>query len=128
VQADEFDNGERKLLNFGHTVGHAIEKISGYQCPHAVAVGMGMEIITKISENLGLTEKGTHSKIKVLLGRFHVYNKIDINVMDICDNLKNDKKVNGEYIDLILLKRIGDAYVYSLHKDKLKVFFGAYYG
>ena len=67
LMRDEFDQGDRKLLNFGHTFGHAIESVSNYQIPHGIAVILGSMIAVKISDTLGYTinardvilEKGT---------------------------------------------------------------------
>ena len=63
VKNDEFDHGERKLLNLGHTIGHAIENCSGYTIPHGHAVAMGMAMIARASEKMGKCEVGTAEKI-----------------------------------------------------------------
>jgi 3-dehydroquinate synthase len=69
VAADEFDTGRRQLLNLGHTAAHGIEKVSGYLLTHGEAVAVGTVIATKIAENLGLCEKGTHKEIEKILAK-----------------------------------------------------------
>lgn len=67
VNRDEKEAGERKLLNFGHTLGHAIEKIYNFKgISHGMAVAIGMVLITKAGEKHGITEKGTADKICAL--------------------------------------------------------------
>ena len=70
VEADEFDKGERMLLNFGHTIGHAIERQFHYETyTHGSAVGVRMVMISRLAENRGLTPKGTTEKDKSLLAQ-----------------------------------------------------------
>lgn len=68
VQADEFERtGARAILNFGHTVGHAIEQVSGYQDLHGEAVAQGMVVEARLGEALGITEVGTAERVEVAL-------------------------------------------------------------
>ena len=69
VEKDEKESGERKLLNFGHTIGHAIEKHSGFSLTHGEAVAVGMVMITEISEKLGICEN-VAAKIRKLLKKY----------------------------------------------------------
>ena len=83
VENDEKDKGERMLLNFGHTLGHAIEQYYNYtKYSHGEGVAIGMYVISKISEEKGLTKKGTSQKIKNILDIFQIYS--DEFVGDIC--------------------------------------------
>lgn len=70
VQRDEFESGERKVLNFGHTIGHAIESASGYSMLHGEAVAIGMTVESMCGEILGITEGGTAARIAEVVGRF----------------------------------------------------------
>lgn len=70
VQRDENERGERKVLNFGHTIGHAIESASGYSMLHGEAVAIGMTVESRCGEILGVTESGTAARIGEVLGRF----------------------------------------------------------
>ncbi len=73
VEKDEFDQGTRMLLNFGHTIGHAIEQYYHYEkYTHGQAVAIGMYQITKISEAKGSTKKGTTSQILTLLQKYQL--------------------------------------------------------
>ena len=108
VIKDELDKSDRKLLNFGHTFGHAVENI--YQLPHGFAVSIGMVVACKLSEQLtGLSAFKTN-RIVELLSRYGlpVHHKIDHDV--VFDMIKKDKKRNGENIDFVLLNDIGDAH------------------
>ena len=67
VENDEFDHGERQLLNFGHTLGHSIEALSDYEISHGHAVGLGMLLITKACENKNICENGVYDRIKDIL-------------------------------------------------------------
>ena len=73
VEHDEFDTGERMLLNFGHTLGHAVEKTFHFdRYSHGEGVGIGMVLLTRQSEELGLTERGTADRIAALLQKFQL--------------------------------------------------------
>jgi 3-dehydroquinate synthase len=64
VMADERENGARKALNFGHTIGHAVETLSGYSLRHGEAVGIGMLLEAEAAEREGITEPGTSGRIR----------------------------------------------------------------
>ena len=93
MQSDERDIGERMLLNFGHTLGHAIEAYYNFKkFTHGEAVAVGMYQITRISENRGLTKKGVAKEIKEILVQYGLpYEiKIDDN-SEIVDTISLDK-------------------------------------
>ncbi len=70
VERDEHERGERKILNFGHTIGHAIESASRYSMLHGEAVAIGMAVESSCGEILGITQSGTSARIGEVLGRF----------------------------------------------------------
>ncbi|MDQ2745558.1 MAG: 3-dehydroquinate synthase [Chloroflexota bacterium] len=72
VEADPYERGERALLNFGHTIGHALEQASGYRVAHGAAVAAGMVAETRLGERLGLTEAGTADQVVNQLTRFNL--------------------------------------------------------
>ena len=114
VENDEKDRGERMLLNFGHTLGHAIEQHYNYtKYTHGEGVAIGMYIITKISEDKGLTSKGTSEKIKSILVKYGLPYEIDINIEEILETVSLDKKNLGKYLNLIILKEIGNSEIYK---------------
>lgn len=119
VEADEKDKGQRMLLNFGHTIGHAIEKRMNFEITHGEAVSAGMLYITKNSEKSGITEAGTYEKIKNMLDHFNIdYNFPDLNINNIKNYIRLDKKNLSGEINLILLKKIGDAFINKVPLDE----------
>jgi|LGOV01.1.fsa_nt_gb 3-dehydroquinate synthase len=124
VSKDELDRGERMLLNFGHTIGHALEKVYNYEkLTHGEAVAIGMYHITKNSEALGLTKAGTANQIKGILQQYDLPILIDNIVKDKIETImKNDKKRMGDEINFILLKDIGEAYIRPVKIEKINEF------
>lgn len=112
VEHDEFDTGERMVLNFGHTIGHAVEKCCGFtDFTHGEAVGIGMALLTKQTERLGLTELGTAEKITSVLQKYNL--PVDANYADaeLLQAVGMDKKKSGSSITLIILKKIGASFL-----------------
>ena len=123
VEADALDKGERMILNFGHTLGHALEKLHGFSgLSHGEAVGIGMVLIAKAGERAGLTAPGTSEKIAALLEKYHLPTKTDRNMDELAKATALDKKSAGKNLRLILLHDIGDAYIYTLPRENLQEF------
>src|SRR5699024_11281158 len=81
VERDEKESGERALLNFGHTCGHAIEKLYDFSgISHGEAVGIGMVMISRAGENAGITEPGTADWIAALLEKYGLKTQTDLPV------------------------------------------------
>lgn len=113
VEEDEFDTGERLLLNFGHTLAHAIEQYYHYEREsHGEAVAIGMYQITKIAEAKGLTKVGTAERIRKVLEAYHLPVKMDVPMEKLIGAMKLDKKNLGNKLKVVLIHEIGDAYVY----------------
>ncbi len=73
VEEDEKDNGIRQLLNFGHTIGHAIESVQNFSVlSHGEAISIGMVYITRLTERMGITEKGEAEKITEVLKKYRL--------------------------------------------------------
>ena len=105
VVNDEFESGERKLLNFGHTLGHAIENL--YQIPHGHAISIGMGLAGTLSEKLnGFKEK---ERVIRLLKQYGLPPQFEFDKERAFDILLKDKKKAGQHISFILLKKIGKA-------------------
>lgn len=118
VERDEKDKGERMLLNFGHTLGHAIEQYYNYsKYTHGVAVAIGMYEITKISEEKGFTKEGSAEQIKEILIKNNLPYEMDVNMEDIIQGIELDKKNLGNDLNLILLKEIGNAEIVKRNKS-----------
>ena len=109
VERDERDTGERMLLNFGHTVGHAIEKHAGYgRLSHGAAVGIGMCKIAKYGEANGDTEAGTADRIKALCRKFSLPEDYPFSD-DLIAGISYDKKNFGDALEIAVTERIGHA-------------------
>ncbi len=107
VEKDEFDRGERKLLNLGHTAAHGIEKTSGYTLTHGEAVAVGMVIAARIAENTGICEKGLSKQIEKLLETYNLPVKYDISAKELESAALSDKKRESGVITLVLPERMG---------------------
>jgi 3-dehydroquinate synthase len=122
VTNDEFETGERKLLNFGHTIGHAIENLHGIPHGHAVSVGMVAEC--NLSEKLNGLHFADAAKIVKLLSQYKLPVDIETDHRKVFEVLKMDKKRKDEGIYLVLLKHIGEAEIkyinLSLLEDNFK--------
>ena len=113
VEADQFDTGERMLLNFGHTLAHTIEQHYHYEREsHGEAVGIGMYQITKIAEEKGLTASGCADKIKKALEIYGLPFSCGVSMSVLTDAITLDKKNLNGHLNVVLLKDIGDSYVY----------------
>ena len=110
VENDELDKGERMLLNFGHTLGHAVENYTGYGTySHGAAVAIGMCTITLWSERNGITKKGTSDTIKALCEKYNLPTAID-DLDKMTGAAMHDKKRSGSKISIVLIKEMGDSY------------------
>ncbi len=125
VENDFKEAGQRRLLNFGHTLGHAIELYYDFKgITHGEAVGVGMLMITKAAEQNGLTKAGTAEKIRCLLKEFNLKTQVDAPLTELLTLCRRDKKSTAEFINLVLLNEIGNAYVHKIPLEKLESFFG----
>lgn len=122
VQMDEFDTGERMKLNFGHTFGHAVEKIFNYEkYTHGECVALGMAYITERSERRGYTKKGTYETIRRILNKYNLPCEMpEVDKRLLFEAVTLDKKTQFDIINLILLKEIGKANIVKLKLQELK--------
>lgn len=110
VEADEKESGLRKILNFGHTMAHAIEKHSNYRISHGKAVAAGMMIITAASEACGLTKKGTAARMKEILEKKgYSTNYGDAGFEELSLIAASDKKASGGNISIVYITEPGHA-------------------
>lgn len=107
VTQDEFENGNRKLLNFGHTIGHAIENL--HSIPHGHAVSIGMVAACNLSVQLNDFHAADAAKIVKLLAKYHLPVDIETDHAKVFEVLKMDKKRKNDGVQFILLSKIGDA-------------------
>lgn len=121
VENDEKDKGERMLLNFGHTLGHAIEQYYNYtKYSHGEGVAIGMYVISKISEEKGLTKKGTSQRIKDILVKYNLPYELDVNIEETLEAINLDKKKLGNDLNVIILKEIGSSEIYKTTAEFFK--------
>ena len=122
---DEKEAGERALLNFGHTAGHAIEKLWNYQTvTHGAAVGIGMVLAARAGEGAGLTEPGTADRIAALLQKYNLPVADTHSIDEIVDAMQADKKRTADGMKLVLLRKIGDSFIDPVDLPTLRTMFG----
>lgn len=109
VVADEFETGDRKLLNFGHTIGHAIENM--HQLLHGHAISIGMVAACNLSEQLTGLHFDEAKRIVLLLAKYHLPVDIETDDEKVFEVLKMDKKRSGNEMNFILLEKIGGAVI-----------------
>ncbi|MCX7975899.1 MAG: hypothetical protein N2646_02390, partial [Bellilinea sp.] len=109
IQADPYEQGLREVLNFGHTLGHALEKASGYRLRHGEAVAIGMVIETRLAERLGLASVGLSEQLAQVLQRIGlpVQPPPGLAVEDIRAALQVDKKRRRGELRFSLPRRVG---------------------
>lgn len=116
VQKDEFEKGDRRLLNFGHTIGHAIE--TQYNLMHGEAVAIGMVYASRISEQLlGFSGK---EKIRLLIEQYQLPVAIEFNAKKVFEVLAMDKKRVQKEMNFVLLEKIGKGVVHSIPLKQLE--------
>ncbi|MHC1723319.1 MAG: 3-dehydroquinate synthase [Aminipila sp.] len=125
VMKDELDTGIRQLLNFGHTIGHAIEKCSNYSITHGHAVALGMLIVSKASYNLGLCSADCSLKIENILKKFNFPLTCPFTAEELNHVALKDKKRAGESITLVLPEYIGHCNLKKIDILDLKSFISA---
>ncbi len=107
VEKDEFDRGDRKLLNLGHTAGHAVENLSNFSLNHGEAVAVGMMLISKIAEKRGYTRENICPRLEKLLKNYSLPTRCDFSASEIFTVAAGDKKTEGASITLVIPERIG---------------------
>jgi len=121
VEADERDTGVRMLLNFGHTIGHAIEQFFNYaKYSHGEAIAIGMYAITDLGEQLGMTKAGTSSIIKDILIKYNLpWTLPEIKTEVIIETISHDKKNIGDSMNFILIESIGNSFIEKINGAKV---------
>lgn len=122
VENDEKDTGERMLLNFGHTLGHAVETYYNYsKFTHGEAVAIGMYLISLKAEEKGLTEKGVAEDIKEILIQYGLPYEAPIKESkSILDTISLDKKNIDNVLKVVLIKAIGESYLENTNVEFFK--------
>ena len=123
VSRDEREAGERMLLNFGHTLGHAIEKLYGFKdITHGMAVAVGMVMMARAGEERGITAAGTADRVESLCRKYCLPTSEELSFASLAGAAKADKKTAGDSISLVLLRSIGDSFTRAVPLDELEEF------
>ena len=122
VEADEWETDVRSILNFGHTVGHAVEAATGYQGPnHGEAVAMGMVVAASMAVLRRICPVETLDRLKKLLQAFGLPTSLPVDATEVLRFVRYDKKIQDRQVRFVLLKDIGDSVVASLESpDELE--------
>lgn len=120
IEKDEFDFADRLILNFGHTLGHAIEQYYNYEkYSHGEAVAIGMVQLTLLSESLGLSAKGTSDKLKKVIQKYHLPHKSNLKTSLLLEAISLDKKNVNKKLSIVLLKEIGNSFIHQCNIEWL---------
>ncbi len=122
VAEDEREQGKRKLLNFGHTLGHAIEKCSGYRVSHGHAVATGMVRRARSPEALGYGGQGTLEAVLAACERYGLPTVCPYSAGELYAAAIGDKKRSGGHIDVVVLREVGRAETVRLDLEGLREF------
>jgi 3-dehydroquinate synthase len=125
VEEDELDTGLRGILNFGHTLGHAVEQHYAYgEYTHGEGVAIGMYQITKRTEELGMTPAGTAEKIAVALKKYNLPIEAGVDKALLLDTMAKDKKKSGNTITLIVLDEMGKGRLHKINWQEVPNYLG----
>ena len=108
VSRDERDKGERQLLNFGHSFGHAVERLSGYEMSHGQAVAIGMCLMARAAEKKALCSKEDASRLIGMIRVLGLETECPYTEEEIYNDMLVDKKRSGDHITLVMFHGIGD--------------------
>ena len=118
VSRDDTEKGERRLLNFGHTFGHAIEKVTGIS--HGEAVSRGMAISAALSVKKGLLTSEEDKRLRALLNNLKLPTYFGLETKAVVNAIGKDKKREGNWIHFVLLNGIGSAIVDKITVEELE--------
>jgi 3-dehydroquinate synthase len=121
VTEDEHESGRRAILNFGHTVGHAVESASGYDLLHGEAVSLGMVAALSLGVSLGITPAALSDRARVLLARLGL--PVDVQrrlTSDVIARIDVDKKRRGQNVRFVLLTELGASELHEIPLDDLR--------
>ena len=118
VNRDEKETGERRRLNFGHTFGHAIEKVTGV--PHGQAVSVGMVLAAGISQRRGLITARENKRLSALLEQLNLPTRMTFDQEAALEALGKDKKREGDRVHFVLLNGLGQTVITGIPLAELR--------
>ena len=120
VEADEFETkGIRQILNVGHTVAHAIERMSNYTISHGLAVGTGLVVEAEIAKQIGILKDDTNYILKQCVDKYNLYLSLNFDIESFVNAMKNDKKNNDNKIVFMLPEKMNCYKNYKLSEQEL---------
>jgi 3-dehydroquinate synthase len=121
VEEDETEEGLRRILNFGHTIGHGVELLGNYSdLSHGEAVAIGMAAALKLGNSLGITRDGCYERIVSILQSYRLPTKLTHSVETVFDALLSDKKKQGDSIHFVMIEDFGKTSVIKIPLSELK--------
>ncbi len=118
VTRDERERGERRKLNFGHTFGHAIEKLTGI--PHGEAVGAGMVLAAKLSVKKGFLQPRAAQRLERIIHSYGLPVRPPVDLQTMLTTVRKDKKRDGARIHFVFLDALGSARVEEIAFEELQ--------
>lgn len=125
VQADEYERGVRRILNFGHTVGHAIERLSSYSVTHGFAVATGMALIARASACAGFCSESDARRVEKVVERYGFKMRPRFSASALAEAAASDKKRSGASIDTVCLRAVGAVEIVPMTLDRFARFIEA---
>ncbi|MDR3292761.1 MAG: 3-dehydroquinate synthase [Clostridiales bacterium] len=122
VERDEKEENIRKFLNLGHTIGHAVETLSGYKLRHGACVGIGIRYIAELSYRKGFLNPAGYDKIKKLLDRCGADTACPFTAHEMTEVILRDKKIGRGKLAFVLVRDIGDCFLYEVETEKVGEF------
>lgn len=122
VEEDERESGRRQLLNFGHTIAHAIEKCSDYSISHGHAVAIGMTIVSAAADTLGWTEEKCTDRLLRILDQFRFPLQCPYSPEELTAAALQDKKIRGDRITLVIPENQGSCTLKTIPTGELQQF------
>jgi 3-dehydroquinate synthase len=123
VEEDEFEIGNRKLLNLGHTIAHAIEKLSNLKITHGRAVAIGVGVVLDLSFKHGFIDEKVYQDIKGVVNKLVGDCPCPFSMQEIVSACLVDKKRTGDYITLVTVHGVGDCRFLKVKVSELLEFF-----
>ncbi|MEL7654457.1 MAG: 3-dehydroquinate synthase [Bacillota bacterium] len=121
VEEDETEEGLRRILNFGHTIGHGVEKLGNFNdLSHGEAVSVGLAAAARMGESIGITRKGCYEELLSILKAFDLPTKISYPLEEVYEAMLSDKKKQGESINFIFIEDFGKTRIEKIPVLELK--------
>ncbi len=118
VEEDEFDNGLRMMLNFGHTIGHGVEAASSYEIPHGRAVAIGMALVSKATSQMGLCDSSVYTAVCELIQKYGLPISTEYSADELYAAALVDKKNTADSMRLIIPEVIGKCNIHPISKSE----------